>query len=48
MRGTAPGGGGGGAAPLSAAQALGVEADAFWAFRRLMDRMAPNFCSDSR
>lgn len=45
MRGAAPASG---SAPLSAAQALSVEADAFWAFRALMDRMAPNFSSDSR
>lgn len=44
MRSAAPGGGG----QLSNAEALGVEAEAFWAFKALMDRMEANFSSDSR
>lgn len=48
--GAAPsnGGGGGGSSQLSNEVALGVEAEAFWAFQRLMERMEPNFSADSR
>lgn len=33
---------------LANADALGVEAEAFWCFASLMERMEANFCSDSR
>lgn len=33
---------------LSADAVLGVEAEAFWCFKALMDRMEGNFSSDSR
>jgi hypothetical protein len=45
MRSAVPGGCG---APLSNDEALGVEAEAFWCFARLMDAMEGNFSSDSR
>ena len=32
--------------PLGAAEALGVEAEAFWAFAALMERLERNFSSD--
>ncbi|PSC76650.1 TBC1 domain family member 17-like [Micractinium conductrix] len=40
--------GSGGSHQLDAPVALGVEAEAFWAFEALMRRMEPNFSSDSR
>ncbi|PRW58614.1 TBC1 domain family member 17-like [Chlorella sorokiniana] len=43
MRGAVPTAG-----QLSNDEALGVEAEAFWAFKALMDRMEANFSSDSR
>lgn len=49
MRHALPGAGGsGGASALGAAEALAVEAEAFWAFQRLMARMEGHFSADSR
>jgi hypothetical protein len=43
MRGAA-----GGSGRLGGEDALGVEAEAFWCFASLMERVEANFSSDSR
>ena len=47
MRGTA-GGGPGALARLGAEEQLAVEAEAFWCFAALMDRVEANFSTDAR